>query len=136
MKSLITLAVVLSSSTLLAAGPKAPSCPVGTETVYKCVAAPQASDGEFATELFQGITVCQVGFQVFLAFKDFNGDTKSGEVELVARPGGNTYSTSYPGGLDLSFSVVTGIPAGTKPAKLRVEVPDFRFGSTATFSCK
>jgi hypothetical protein len=134
MKTVISLALMLSSSTLWAAAPKAPNCPRGTQAVYKCVVTPEQGDNEFATSAAQGISICRSGSKTVMAIT-VDGVTNSGEVGVESRAGGTTYSVSEDG-VDLKFSVVTGVFQPTTKAKFFVEVKEARTSGSTTFTCK
>ena len=134
MKAMISLALVLSSTTLWAA-PQTPSCPSDSEVIHECYATPQAGDSEFAGSFTQGISICKSGFKYLMALTDTEGATQTGEVNAVIRVGGSQFSISQDG-VDLKFSLVSGTFEPITTAKLFVQVKEAMARGSTTFTCK
>jgi hypothetical protein len=132
MKLLISLAVLLSSSTLLAAEP---TCPENTDTLYTCVSTPQKGDDEVASGIFEAITICQDGAKYLMVAADQHGPSDPAEVSADVRMGGSKFYFVAED-TEFSLSVATGMAQKATTAKFMVKLVKMGRFAASTYSCK
>lgn len=132
MKLLISLAMLLSSSTLLAA---APACPKNTKSLYRCESTPQAGDNEIASGVFTGISICTSGSKYLMVVEDQNGPSNAEEVKSEIRMGGSSFSFQAED-VVFSLSVPTGMATKATTAKFSVKFLTPKLAGSSTYTCK
>lgn len=132
MKLPISLAVLLSSSTLLAAGP---TCPNGAETLYTCQSTPVQGDDEVASGIFNAITICKLGSEYLMSVADQYGPSDAAPVSVDLRAGGSKFYFVAED-TEFSLSVTTGTPQKTITARFMVALLKLKRFASSTYTCK
>jgi hypothetical protein len=135
MKVLLSLAVVLSSTSVLAATEA--SCPANTQLVKSCLSTPQKGDNEFAGNFFKAIAICQSGDQFMMSIIDGEGKADTDKVTRQVRMGGTSYiaeNDSVRVSLDFATGMAPG--QGSKQARLTTRFKQANMDGSSTYTCK